>query len=123
MNTLKKLLVVDDDPAYRDVLAQALGGGFEVRTASDGEEALGECRSARPDVIVLDLFMPRASGFDVLRELGLDAGTAGIPVVVLSAALLDAGARSALAARANVRAVLDKLITLGQLREAVAAIC
>ena len=58
--------------------------GYAVTTASDGEEALQLIRSERPDIIVLDLIMPKLQGFDVLQVLKQDSITAAIPVIVLS---------------------------------------
>ena len=58
--------------------------GYDVTTASDGEEALQLIRSERPDMIVLDLIMPKLQGFDVLTILKQDALTSAIPVIVLS---------------------------------------
>ena len=58
--------------------------GYDVATASDGEEALQLIRSERPDMIVLDLIMPKLQGFDVLTLLKQDTLTSAIPVIVLS---------------------------------------
>jgi len=89
----RKILLVDDE---RDlVLATKLylegSGNFEVIGAYDGQEALQYVARAetRPDVIILDVTMPRLSGWDVLRVLKSDPGTADIPVIMLTAAAQD----------------------------------
>ena len=59
-------------------------GGFTVLTAVDGEEALRMTRAERPDLVLLDLIMPKLQGFEVLKMLKEDPATAPIPVIVLS---------------------------------------
>lgn len=67
-------LIVDDDEPIRSMLsAIARGKGFDVDTASDGQEALEKLRSGRFDVVVLDLMMPRVNGYDVLRQIAATA--------------------------------------------------
>lgn len=67
--------------AFKQVLTHA---GYEVRTAADGEQGLSLVRQSHPDVIVLDILLPKVSGLEVLRLLKSDAATARIPVLVLS---------------------------------------
>lgn len=87
MDTMgKKILAVDDEPAITRLVAAALTGrGFEVITASDGPEALDKAHFEKPDLIVLDIMMPRMDGREVRRRLAADPVTASIPVVFLSA--------------------------------------
>ena len=68
----------------REVVAQLGRGGFTVITAADGEEALRLARESMPDLMLLDLIMPKMHGFDVLAALKAAPETAGIPVIVLS---------------------------------------
>ncbi len=78
-----RVLVVDDEPVARDVLARYLRReGFEVSGAADGHEALTAIRAEQPDVILLDLMLPRLSGLEVLRTVRLDGD---VPVIILSA--------------------------------------
>ncbi len=80
-----RIVVADDDRMFRKVAETTLRRqGYDVATASDGEEALQLIRSERPDMIVLDLIMPKLQGFDVLTILKQDALTSAIPVIVLS---------------------------------------
>jgi two-component system, OmpR family, alkaline phosphatase synthesis response regulator PhoP len=82
---MTKIVVADDDRMFRKAAETTLRRqGYVVTTASDGEEALQLIRSERPDIIVLDLIMPKLQGFDVLQVLKQDSITAAIPVIVLS---------------------------------------
>lgn len=79
------ILLAEDD----HFLATALGDkltreGFRVFKAKDGEEALTLARVEKPDLVLLDLIMPRKNGFQTLEELKKDADTAAIPVLILS---------------------------------------
>ena len=82
---MTRIIVADDDRMFRKVAETTLRRqGYDVATASDGEEALQLIRSGRPDIIVLDLIMPKLQGFDVLTILKQDTLTSAIPVIVLS---------------------------------------
>lgn len=82
----KKILAVDDEPSITRLVAAALTGrGFEVITASDGPEALDKAHFEKPDLIVLDIMMPRMDGREVRKRLAKDPVTKDIPVVFLSA--------------------------------------
>ena len=82
---MTRIVVADDDRMFRKVAETTLRRqGYDVATASDGEEALQLIRSERPDMIVLDLIMPKLQGFDVLQTLKQDTLTSAIPVIVLS---------------------------------------
>ncbi len=82
---MTRIIVADDDRMFRKVAETTLRRqGYDVATASDGEEALQLIRSERPDMIVLDLIMPKLQGFDVLTILKQDTLTSAIPVIVLS---------------------------------------
>ena len=83
------LLVVDDDPDVRESIFQVLTeAGYDVSGAGDGKEALDRLlHGRRPDLIILDLRMPRKSGHEVLEALRESPSYVGIPVVVLSAYL------------------------------------
>jgi DNA-binding response OmpR family regulator len=77
------VLVVDDEPVVRDVLGRYLTReGFSVREAHDGEQALASIRAEAPQVVVLDLMLPRLSGLDVLKLVRLESD---LPVIILSA--------------------------------------
>jgi CheY-like chemotaxis protein/signal transduction histidine kinase len=83
------VLVVDDDDASRDLLRrQLLRAGYRVVGVRDGEVGLEAARQLRPDVVTLDIVMPRMNGWEVLRRLKESPETASIPVVVVS--IIDA---------------------------------
>ena len=85
-----RVLVADDDPIILRLLEVNLGlEGFVVETAGRGEDAVARAREARPDVIILDVMMPGMTGYDVAARLKEYPGTAGIPVVFLSARTQD----------------------------------
>jgi len=83
--TTKRILLAEDDKfisrAYNDGLTKA---GFIVILAYDGVEAVDLADREKPDIILLDLIMPRKNGFEVLSVLKADAGTKDIPVIILS---------------------------------------
>ena len=82
----KRILVVEDERDMAELVAMRLKREhYDVLVAYDGVEALGKIRSAKPDLVVLDVMLPRLSGTDVLRELRGDSATAGIAVVMLTA--------------------------------------
>ena len=101
------VLYVDDDRNLCQIVAKALvGEGYSVRTCHDGEEALAVLREAPPDLLLLDLMLPRRDGFEVLGEIRASSSPlADLPVVLLS----GASTTPAYAARANELRALDLL--------------
>jgi diguanylate cyclase (GGDEF)-like protein len=82
----ERVLVADDDPDILTVVKVNLDlDGFEVDTAIDGEDALQKATSNPPDVIVLDIMMPRMDGLTALHRLRSQAATASIPIILLTA--------------------------------------
>jgi DNA-binding response OmpR family regulator len=89
-STSARILVADDDPIIRRLIEVNLGlDGFEVETASGGEDALAQAKERSPDLILLDVMMPGITGWEVARLLKEDHATAGIPVVILSGRTQD----------------------------------
>jgi len=81
----RKILLVEDDRFLRKAAETSLKRhGYHVVTAADGEEALRLVHTEKPELILLDLIIPKVQGFEVLRTLKADARTASIPVIVLS---------------------------------------
>ena len=82
---MKKILFIEDESAlqktFRDVLEKE---GYQMISALDGESGLRLAKSQKPDLILLDLILPRKDGFEVLKELKEDETTKGIPVIVLT---------------------------------------
>jgi len=80
-----KVLLVEDSKFLRMANGHALSrAGYEVSTAADGEEALRVVNDKRPDIILLDMMLPKISGLEVLRALKANPATVGIPVIVLT---------------------------------------
>lgn len=98
----KRILVIDDEPelvkAIQIRLEQA---GYGVLTAYDGMGGIARAREEKPDLIILDLIMPRMDGFEVCDRLRKDPETAFIPVVVLTAMEQEEAAKKALSAGAK----------------------
>lgn len=83
MNTEARVLVVDDEPMVREVLARYLErDGFEVEAAADGERALAAFDARRPDLVLLDLMLPRVDGFEVFRRIRARGAS---PVIMITA--------------------------------------
>jgi two-component system alkaline phosphatase synthesis response regulator PhoP len=81
-----KILVVDDEIYIVHILDFSLGmEGYEVITALDGEQALEKARAERPDLIVLDIMMPKLDGYETCKLLKSEDATRQIPVILLSA--------------------------------------
>jgi len=80
-----KLLVVDDQPINIQVMYRCFAGDFQVFMATNGEQALGLCKSNPPDLILLDVVMPGMDGFEVCKRLKTDESTRHIPVIFVTA--------------------------------------
>ncbi len=87
----KKILVVDDERhIVRLVQVNLDRAGYEVAVAYDGIEALKKVSEDKPDMVILDVMMPRMDGFEVLKKLQADEATKDIPVIMLTAKAQDA---------------------------------
>ena len=81
-----KVLVVDDEVNITQILEFSIGSeGYEVLTASNGEEAIDKARREQPDLIILDIMMPKIDGYEACRILKANPITKNIPVVLLTA--------------------------------------
>jgi len=81
----KKILFVEDEPNLQKAITEVLvQEGYKVFGAGDGEEGLKVAQVEKPDLILLDLILPKKDGFEVLKELKADEKTKGIPVIVLT---------------------------------------
>jgi CheY-like chemotaxis protein len=102
MSVQPLVLIVDDDPLTQAVVEMRLQvAGCRTAVAQDGCEALTWMQSARPDAVVLDAFMPRVDGFEVLRRMKASPALRHVPVVVLTALRRDADMTAALQAGAS----------------------
>jgi DNA-binding response OmpR family regulator len=83
---MAKIMIVEDDPTLRDIYTTRFGAeGYDVVSASDGELALSTAVKERPDLILLDIMMPKISGFDVLDILRATPETKDTKIIVMSA--------------------------------------
>jgi DNA-binding response OmpR family regulator len=86
MRTPPRILIVDDNPENLDILQTRLARhGYEILTAQDGEEALATARETRPDLILLDIMMPKLDGIEVCRRLKADRSLPFMPIVMVTA--------------------------------------
>jgi DNA-binding response OmpR family regulator len=82
---MKKILIVEDEELIGDLLQKKLRQeGYFASVARDGEEALKQAREEKPDMVLLDIVLPRLNGFEVLSELKKDEALRQIPVIIIS---------------------------------------
>jgi len=81
---MKKVVVVDDDEDMRHMMAHVLKERCEVATAEDGAAGLALVKSVKPDLVVLDLLMPKMHGFEVCRRIREDATLKGTKILISS---------------------------------------
>ena len=99
----RMLLIVDDVPVNRDTLVDFLSPlGFELHQADNGEAALAQARTLRPDLIVMDIVMPVMDGLEATRRLRADQALRDVPVIALSASATAVNEEDALSRGANV---------------------
>ncbi len=126
----KTLLIVDDEPDVRNFLSTcAEDAGFKVVTACDGEDALVKVQECNPDLMTLDMVMPKKSGYKVLKELRAMPRYAELPVIVITAHANDEmGSEdmqklyTTLSGPSAPKFTLEKPITPGKLMKAIADI-
>jgi len=125
----KKILVVDDEPDVRNFLAACIKDvGFQVETAVDGEDALEKVEANPPDLMTLDMVMPRKSGIQVIRTLRKNERFKKLPVIVITAHANDEFGSDdikdfyAFTSGLRPRHILEKPITPEKLVNAIAEI-
>lgn len=93
------ILVVEDNEMNRDMLCRRLERkGYSVLVAADGVEGIDVAKSEEPDVIIMDLSLPRVDGWEACRRLKADPSTSGIPIIALTAHAMSTDREKALAA-------------------------
>ena len=119
---INRILIVDDSPTERYYLTDILvKNGFAVSTAENGEEALAKIRGDKPDLILMDVVMPGANGFQVTRSIAKDPDMQHIPVIICSSKDQETdriwgmrqGARDYLVKPVNPEQLLAKIASLG----------
>src|ERR1051326_2516779 len=121
-----RILIVDDQPVNVDILQTRLAiHGYEILTAGDGEEALARARAAQPDVILLDIMMPKLDGIEVCRRLKADTSLPFMPIIMVTAktdskdvvAGLDAGADEYLTKPIDQAALVARVKSMLRIKE------
>lgn len=81
-----KILIIEDDPLMRKMYQNVfmLSNLYEVEVAIDGEEGIAKAKTTKPQIILLDIMMPKMNGLEVLDSIKSDPGTKQIPVIILS---------------------------------------
>ena len=119
---MTKVMIVEDDPTLRDIYTTRFGAeGYTVVSASDGEAALSTAVKERPDLILLDIMMPKISGFDVLDILRATPETKDTKIIVMSALSQTADIEKGKSLGANAYLVKSQ-VTLSEVVEKVKAI-
>jgi DNA-binding response OmpR family regulator len=116
----KKILLVDDEVDFVEVVRVRLeDSGYEVLVAYDGEEGLERAEREEPDLIILDIMLPKISGFDVCRKLKIDENFKDIPIVMLTAKFQpnDIKFGEAMGADAYITKPFEPQVLLGKIRE------
>ena len=81
----KKILIIEDEEIIRDLLQKKLSQeGYEISVAKDGQEGLRLIKEVKPDLILLDIVMPKIGGFEVMEEMQKEEELKSIPVIVVS---------------------------------------
>jgi class 3 adenylate cyclase/AmiR/NasT family two-component response regulator len=126
MATSALILVVDDNPANVDIIETRLASqGFQIITASDGEEALVKAREHKPDLILLDVMMPKKDGLQVCKELKADTSLPFIPIILVTAksdtkdiiAGLDSGGDEYLTKPVDTAALVARVRSILRIKE------
>jgi DNA-binding response OmpR family regulator len=116
----EKILAVDDSPTILEMIKSILiAGGYEVVTAADGAEALNVAKGETPDLILLDVMLPKLDGYRVCRLLKFDQNYKHIPIIMLTAKSEEQSVATGIRTGANL--YLTKPIEPDKLLEAVAS--
>ncbi len=116
---MQKILVVDDNSAFTELVEMVFSEQYEVLKAADGEEGIKMARESKPDVILLDVMMPKVTGVEMLRMLQADTETRKIPVVILTATHFDPSTKQMFEQEPNVDSFLKKPCGVEDLRNRI----
>jgi len=119
----KKILLVDDEPHIITMLENRMKhAGYEVITACDGQEALLKTHKERPDLIILDLMLPKLDGYKVCRMLKFDEKYKHIPIIMLSARAQEADKKmgETVGADGYVTKPFEPQVLLGKVKDLLA---
>lgn len=117
----RRILIVEDNEMNRDMLSRRLARhGFEVSVAVDGRAGIEAARSQQPDLVLMDLSLPGIDGWEAARRLKADPTTATIPVIALTAHVMEGDRERALGAGCDAYAT--KPIDFRELLDTIAAL-
>jgi len=119
-----RLLLVDDEPDLVQMVSVRLkAAGYEISTAYDGQEALEKVRESQPDLIILDLMLPKLDGYKVCRLLKFDERTRAIPILIFTARaqVEDVTLATECGADAYLTKPFEAKVLLSKLQELLAA--
>jgi len=115
---MARILIADDSPTSTELVRRALAPmGHEISTASDGEEAHHSLQHSPPDMVILDVVMPKLNGFELCRAIREDPRFAGLPIIVVSA--MDRESDRYWGLKQGADAYLTKPFSREELQEAV----
>jgi CheY-like chemotaxis protein len=115
----RKILVVDDNTNFLDLIGLVFDEEFTILRGENGEDGMALARKELPDVILLDVMMPKVSGLEMLRELQSDTDTRALPVIVLTASNFDPTTMAMFQREVNVKAFLKKPCAIDKLRSEI----
>lgn len=116
----KRILLVDDEPELVDMVKIRLeSNGYEVSTAYEGQEALDKARKVKPDLIILDLMLPKIDGYKVCRLLKFDEKYKHIPILMFTARAQDSDKKIGAEVGADdyVTKPFEPQVLLGKIKE------
>ncbi len=119
-----RILLVDDEPDLVQMVSVRLkAAGYEISTAYDGQEALEKVKESRPDLMILDLMLPKLDGYKVCRLLKFDERTRGIPILIFTARaqVEDVTLATECGADAYLTKPFEAKVLLGKLQELLSA--
>ena len=119
-----RILLVDDEPDLVQMVSTRLkAAGYEISTAYDGQEALEKVKESRPDLMILDLMLPKLDGYKVCRLLKFDERTRGIPILIFTARaqVEDVTLATECGADAYLTKPFEAKVLLSKLQELLAA--
>ena len=116
-----QILVVDDEPAMHSLINDALGADYRLVNAENGQEGIQMAARLKPDLILMDMMMPDLTGYEAIRQLGLNEQTNQIPVILVTGRNFNASTVNLLEREKNVAASINKPFRVKELRELVKA--
>jgi len=116
-----RVLVVDDNINFLQMAQLALGSDeYEVFTAGDGQEGFDQAKKINPDIILMDVMMPRVSGLELLRMLLADEDVRAVPILVMTASHFDPSTEQVFKQESNVKGFLQKPCPVNELKDSIA---